>query len=188
METSYLNRAKQIQVPQKNDKKHIIIALILASILVVVFFTQGVVDEYMASSDAIDTASGKLSAVTAELANLKKIEAGLGDVKMLEDVKKYAAPFREDEILTAVFEPSIAGSIQNVTISKGQKMPNGLSQADVNVSLTVSTKEQIMTYMQYLTDIKNTKRFVIKSVDYPFSAGDEGGSVALQLGVYYYAK
>jgi len=60
METPYMNRFKQNNLPKSENKKPLIIAMILGSVLVAAFFTQSSIGDYMERSDAIDAAKIKL--------------------------------------------------------------------------------------------------------------------------------
>ena len=55
-----MNRFKQNNLPKSENKKPLIIAMILGSVLVAAFFTQSSIGDYMERSDAIDAAKIKL--------------------------------------------------------------------------------------------------------------------------------
>jgi hypothetical protein len=186
METPYLNRFKQTNLPKANDKKAIIIALILGTLIIAAFFTQGAVSDYMEKNDAIAMTQEKLNVVNQDLAKLKEVEMNLKNPEISGNLKRYASEFREDDILENIFGNTSGVNIQNVTIDKGQKTPNGLSLANISLALSVSSKEQLVAFLDYLTSPTNTKRYIIKSMNYPYDPMNPAGSVTLELGMYYY--
>jgi len=111
--------------------------------------------------------------------NLKKPE-------IAGDLKRYAASFREDDVLESLFKNTANVSIQSVSIDKGHKTTNGLSLANVQLAVTVNSKDQLVSFLDYLTSPSNSKRYIIKSIDYPYDLSMPGGSANISLGMYYY--
>lgn len=118
METSYLHGFKPHSIPKNDDKKPLIIALILGAILIGAMFTQGAIGDYMERSDAVATAEGKLETLNQDLANLKQIEANLQKPEIADDLKRYAGSFREDDILENLFTNTAGATIQSVSLDK----------------------------------------------------------------------
>lgn len=63
---------------------------------------------------------------------------------------------------------------------------NGLSLANIHLTVNAASKDQLVAFLDYLTSPQSTKRYVIKSVDYPYDPTMPGGTATLSLGMYYY--
>jgi hypothetical protein len=114
------------------------------------------------------------------------VEKSIKEPVIADNLKRYAGSFREDDIFENIFSNTSGVSIQNINIDKGQKTSNGLSLANITMTLTTTSKEQLIAFLNYLTDAKGTKRYVIKSLSYPFDPANSGGLVSLSLGMYYF--
>ena len=188
METSYLRNPAQSGAQKQADRLPHMVGLIIATVVILAFFTQGYIQDFMEKSDTLQSAQDKLVSLTIEKTNLQTIEKDIAsDTTKQADLKRYAGDFREDEILDSLFSQNTGVSIQSVSLDRGQKMPNGLSMANVNLGLTVTSKAQLSAFLDYLTAENSPKRYVIKSVDYPFGSSDMGGSINLSLGTYYFS-
>ena len=122
----------------------------------------------MEQSDAIATAQAQLDTTNQNLTSLQAVEKNLKDPTIAGDIQRYASSFREDDILENIFSNTSGVSIQNISMDKGQKTPNGLSLANINLSLMVTSKDQLISFLDYLTSPTNTKRYIIQSVNYPY--------------------
>lgn len=81
--------------------------------------------------------------------------------------------------------------VLSVGMSKGGKLPNGLSMADVSVTLRAASQTSLLKYLETLTGITGKKRYIIKQATFPFnSSGIQEGTfqVNLSLGMYHFSK
>lgn len=110
------------------------------------------------------------------------------DAALKDSLERYAGTFREDAIIDSIFAKGANVSISSITIGKGGKLPNGLSMADISLSLRAPNIATLNNYLDYLTEKKeNKKSYVIKNLSFPFdSTKDESVNVSLSLGMYYF--
>ena len=170
---------------------NIAIALLVFSLLLFVFFERDAYDSYLSAGVDLDAAKTTESQVTAELDALNAIHTSLdgktGSNTVRGDVARYADALREDTIIRSLFVRNPALSIASVGISGGQVLPSGLSLADITVSFTIKDVIELNKFLEYLTSPQSKKRYVIKSLTFPFDMGSDAPlSTSLVLGMYYF--
>ncbi len=170
---------------------NIAIALLVFSLLLFVFFERDAYDSYLSAGVDLDAAKTTESQVTAELDTLNAIHTSL-DAKtasntVRDDVARYADALREDTVIRSLFVRNPALSIASIGISGGQVLPSGLSLADITVSFTIKDVIELNKFLEYLTSPQSKKRYVIKSLSFPFDMGNDAPiSASLVLGMYYF--
>ena len=73
-------------------------------------------------------------------------------------------------------------------MTKGEKTPNGLSLANISLSLKAQDRATLGNYLNYLTNSKtNKKSYIIKNLNFPLDTmKDVPVSVNMELGMYYF--
>lgn len=110
------------------------------------------------------------------------------NVSLQAEISRYGGEFREDTILDSIFSPTNAGiSIANISMSKGEKTANGLSLANISLSFKAQDVYTLNTFLDYLTNGKNNKSYVIKNLSFPLdTTKNEAVSASIELGMYYF--
>lgn len=114
----------------------------------------------------------------------KDIENNVG---LQDDIGRYGSEFREDAILDSLFTPINGVNIANISISKGEKTPNGLSLATIALSFKVQDITTLNRFLDYLTNSKTNKRsYIIRNLNFPLdTTKNEPVSASMELGMYY---
>lgn len=127
---------------------------------------------------------------SATLASLNAFKTQSAAPVFAADLARYASPFREDSVLSSLFSGPVGVLPLSIGIDKGSKMPNGLSQGTVDLTLRVTSQSMLMRYFEYLTGTTGSKRYVIKSVSFPFDSSSpqsSGFQVSVNLGFSHYS-
>lgn len=178
-----------IQDKENNKKQMISLVLLCLSIVIGFFFTMDQGYSYIEKKDTLASTAKEVAdkkGALEQLQNLKKqIES---DTSLQGDIERYGADFREDAIYNSVFAPINGVNIASVTLSKGEKSPNGLSIASISLALKAQDIGSLNNYLEYLTNGKNNKKsYIIKSLSFPFdTTKNDPVSATLELGMYYF--
>jgi hypothetical protein len=165
--------------------------LLIAAILIAAFFTY---DQYYlltAKREELRQAENEKTSLGQTLSDLGKLKTQASVPAFAEEISRYASPFREDAVLASLFEKNSGILILSVGMKKGEKLPNGLSMADITVSLRTTSQQALLKYLDALTGITGKKRYVVKQIAFPFdSASASNGpiQVNLSLGLYHSSK
>lgn len=127
----------------------------------------------------------------AELATLDALKTQSSVPAYAADLSRYASAFREDAILASLFGGGTGILPLSIGMEKGTRLPNGLSMADINLTLRATSQASFMKYLEYLTGNSSQKRYVVKTANFPFdstSPKTEPFQVTVTLGLYYYSK
>lgn len=178
-----------IQDKQKNRNQIISLVLLCLSIVIGFFFTMDQGYGYMEKRDSLDALKKEVDGKKTELeklqASAKTIE---NDTELQNDISRYAGEFREDGILDSIFAPINGISIANITMTKGEKSPNGLSAATISLALKAQDTNALNNFLNYLTNSKtNKKAYIIKSLNFPLdTTKNEPVAASLELLMYYF--
>lgn len=110
------------------------------------------------------------------------------NTELQDDIKRYGSGFREDTILDSLFTPIVGINIANISISKGEKSPNGLSFAGISLSFKAQDITTLSNFLDYLTNKKtNSKSYIIKNLTFPLdTTKNEPISASIELNMYYF--
>lgn len=179
------------QTIKKSALSEYLPAILLAvSILLAVFSAYPDYYALTAKQDEHAQAVKEKTAKQAELTQLNAFKTQSAVPAFAADISRYASPFREDAVLQSLFTRNSGILPLSITLDRGSKMPNGLSQGNVELLLRASSQAALMKYFEYLTGITGTKRYVIKSVNFPFdstSPKNEPFQVTVSLGFSHYS-
>lgn len=189
------NKTEAENVPAKtsggNRSEYVTAILLALTVAILTFFTY---DQYYlltAAKTEEREALAEKGRADSELAALKELQVRSQTPAMKADIERYAAPYREDAILSSLF-PSPRGNFAvSVTMAKGQKLPIGLSSTEVGLSVRSNDREAFLEYLRKATDATASKRYFIKRVSFPFDTkGDssEAFNATVTFGLYYYSK
>ena len=166
--------------------------LLAVSILLAVFSAYPDYYALTAKKDEHAQVMKERSDKSAELAKLDSFKTQSATPAFAADIARYAAPFREDELIDSLFAPGFSAGILplSIGIEKGSKMPNGLMQGTLDVTLRAGNQAALMKYYEFLTGTTGKKRFVIKSTNFSFdSTSPKNGTfqVSVSLGFSHYS-
>lgn len=130
---------------------------------------------------------------------MQRVFAGSGSSDLKTKVVKYSQKFDTSTIMEAVMINNYTKSslltppainIGPISIAKWRKLPSGLSLANVSLTVTADTPDQIVDYITYLTTESNLA-FTIDSITLPIDTANAAPattwvSLGIALGVYYY--
>lgn len=179
-------------IEKKTKTSEFLPAILLAvSILLAVFSAYPDYYALTAKKDERAQVMKERDEKSAELAKLDSFKTQSATPAFAADIARYAAPFREDELIDSLFVPGASGVLPlSIGIEKGSKMPNGLMQGTLDVTLRAGNQAALMKYYEYLTGTTGKKRFVIKSTNFAFdSTSPKNGTfqVAVTLGFSHYS-
>lgn len=181
---------RTISENKKRSRDQIIsIVLLIGSIVIGFFFTMDQGYGYIEKKDTLEAtkkeASEKKQSLQKLQATVQNIETS---VELQSDIERYAGDFREDVIFDSIFTPAKGISIATVSLSKGEKMPNGLSLATISVSLKAQDTNVLGEFLNYLTKSEiNKKSYIINSLTFPLdTTKNEAVSVNMELAMYYF--
>lgn len=163
--------------------------ILFLSLVIGFFFLQDQYSRYMSNQDI-------LSNVRAENVKKEKILSSLNDLKkrisndpvLKDSLERFAGTFREDAIIDSIFAPKQNISVSEISIGRGDRLPSGLSMADISVSFRSGDTRSLLGFLDYLTNQPENKRsYIIKSLNYPLDTTSDGPqNVSLDLGMYYF--
>ena len=148
------------------------------SIILVVTLLYPLYTSYMDSVVEISSLEKTKAEKTTKLDAIKNMQAlfvssGASDIKTR--VSKYNHKFNTSDIIesvminnyttgTSLTPPAI--NIANIAVDPGKKLPSGLSLANVTLSLSADTPDQIIDYLTYLTQ-ESRFAYTIDSISLP---------------------
>lgn len=177
------------QDKEKNQKQVISLILLIASILLGFFITIDQGYTYIEQKDTLEMTTKEILEKKWTLEKLQEMAKSIEtNVELQNDMARYAGDFREDIIIDSIFSPISGVSIASMSMSEWEKAPNGLSLANITLSLKVRDRDTLNKFLNYLTNSKiNTKSYIIKSLTFPFdTTKDEPVSVSLELSMHYF--
>lgn len=179
-------------IKKKSAVSEFVPAVLLAvAILLAIFSAYPDYYALTAKKDEYVQATKEKSEKSAELAKLNSFKTQSATPAFAADIARYAAPFREDTVLESLFIPGSNGVLPlSIGIEKGSRMPNGLSQGSVDLTLRAGNQAALMKYFEYLTGTTGKKRYVIKSTNFAFdSTSPKNGTfqVSVSLGFSHYS-
>ena len=173
-----------------NEQKQIIaIVLFVLAIAFGFFFTKEQYYSYLEKADTLETISKNAGEKKESLDRLVSLGKEIAENASLQsDIERYAGVFREDTILDSLFAPMDGVNISSVSIAHGEKMPNGLSLANLNLTFQAQDLTTLKGFLNYLTASKtNKKSYMIKSLSFPFDLSkNEPITSNVTLGMYYF--
>ncbi|MDD2891650.1 MAG: hypothetical protein PHQ95_01675 [Candidatus Gracilibacteria bacterium] len=178
-----------LQNKEKNNKQMLSLIFLSLSIVIGFFFTMDQGYTYMENKDMLETTRQEVSEKKLSLEQLQNMAKNIeSNIELQDDLGRYGDTFREDTIIDSIFTPVNGINIANITMSKGEKAPNGLSLATISLSLKAQNIATLESFLNYLTNSKtNKKSYIIKSLNFPFdTTRDSSVSVMMELGMYYF--
>lgn len=177
------------QEKEKNKKQVISLVFIILSIGIGFFFTMNQGYSYIEKKDTLETTHKEATEKKQALEKLQTmVKDTEGNTGLRTDIERYGSEFREDTIIDSIFAPINGVNIANISMSKGEKAPNGLSVANITLSLKAEDIGSLNNYLDYLTNSKtNKKSYIIKNLSFPLdTTRNEPISVSLVIGMYYF--
>jgi|GEM_PF-5736054 len=162
--------------------------ILVLSIALAFFFTRSQYYQYMENKDTLASTTQEMQQKKADLEALQIVAKNIEADKAVSDtIERFGGTFREDAILDSLFVPTTGVSISNITMNKGEKLPNGLSEANISLSFQSQDITKLNTFLEYLTSGKtNKKSYVIKNFSFPFdTTKNEPITSSIELGMYY---
>lgn len=178
-----------LQNTEKNRKQIVSLVFLSLSILIGFFFTMDQGYGYIEKKDMLETTKKEASEQKQVLEKLQNMAKNIASSAELQgDIERYAGDFREDAIIDSLFAPINGISIANISISKGEKSPNGLYLATISLSLKTQNINALNNFLTYLTSSKtNKKSYIVKNLNFPLdTTRNDAASVSLELGMYYF--
>lgn len=138
-------------------------------ILLSIFMLYPLYTEYIDTNITITNLEKTKSDKESQVNEIKKIQAlfaGTGSNEMKDKIKKYNHSFNTSDIMEAVMINNFTKTttltpasitIGSISVDKGRKLPSGLSLANISVSITADTPDQMVDFLTYLA---NDSRFV----------------------------
>lgn len=172
----------------QSSKNNILpIVLVLLGLFVGGFFTYDLYYSSVEKSSQLEEAKAVAQDKQQTLDGLNSLKQKAGSQEAQADAMRYAGQYREDQILDSLF--ALAGSgvtIGSVSFTEGERLPVGISLATVNVSVQAATLDQFESFIDDLTSENAKRRYLIKSMSFPYDTSSSLPiSASLQLGLYY---
>lgn len=178
-----------LEEKEKNKKQVISLVLLSLSIVIGFFFTMDQGYSYIEKKDTLEATKKEVSEKKWLLEKLQVMTKNMESNPELQgDIGRFGSDFREDTILDSLFAPINGISIANISMSKWEKSPNGLSIATISLLLKAQDREILNNYLNYLTTSKtNKKSYIIKNLNFPLdTTKNESLSASIELGMYYF--
>ncbi len=171
-------------------------------ILLSVFIFYPLYTEYIDTSITIKNLENTKSEKWQKVNEIKKIQAlfaGSGSSEMKEKIEKYNHSFNTSDIMESIMINNFTKnttltpasiSIGSISVDKGKKLPNGLSLANVSISITADTPDLMVDFLTYLVT-KSRFAFTFDSISLPLDTSilpqDANKlSLSISLWAYYY--
>lgn len=169
---------------QKDKPQIIPIGLLVLSVLVAFFFTYDSFIEYQAKIEETQATQHESEEAGKLLEHLDGVKTQVTSGN--SDIGKYIRPFREDVLYKQVFDlAQNSGQITNISLTQGEVLSTGLSLAGIQLQLQADSMENLLGFMDKVTHENSERRFLIKSVSFPYSSEQEGPiSASILLGAY----
>lgn len=175
------------------------------SLLLIALVTYPLYEQYVDRSIQLraleQTQSQKQDKVNAIKAMQARFSTASGSDALVKKVARYDHSFNTSDIMEVVMVNDFTKGtnlnpatirIDGVNISKGTKLPSGLSLANVSINLAGVSIDDIVNYITYLT-VDSKLAFTIDNINLPLDtapsvvASNTGlVNMGVNLGVYYY--
>lgn len=164
--------------------------IILASLFVLVLFTNGQYEKLQANLDIRESHLSTLESKKEELNRLNKIKAGIKSDST--EYTKYLTDIKEDKLIDYIYTyieslNSEAGiiNIKNINISEPKKNELGFTQTDVAIQIIVSNELTMNKFLDFLTSPSSQYNFFLDSFSYPNDGRKGAFSVNIPLKIFY---
>jgi len=178
-----------LQNKENNRKQVLSLVFLICSIVIGFFFTLDQGYSYIEKKDTLDATKKEIIEKKSMLEALQNTTKNIeNSVELQNDIARYGSEFREDTVIDSIFTPINGVNIANISMTKGEKTPNGLSLANISLSLKAQDRATLGNYLNYLTNSKtNKKSYIIKNLNFPLDTmKDVPVSVNMELGMYYF--
>ena len=177
-----------IKTGEASGKKHnftLYSGLVLfLSIAIGLFWTMDQYSQYMAKSEERDTLEMKAKSLRSELDVLNNKEKELDkDENTKRAVRQYASKYMENQILDQIYRKIDGILVHEISMTAGQKLSNGLSLANISISVDARNINFLNDYINYLTSDKNEVRFKINTLSFPLKTENPDTSVTASIGL-----
>ena len=176
----------------QDDNKNIYSAVMIIISLALIFFsTSPIYWSYLEKSEENTTLNNTITSLKWELDTLNtKKEKISKDPAIMRALNLYASDFREDKILDAIYKKANWVQVKDISMEKGQKLPNWLNLASINISLEAKSLNDYNNFITYLTSKDSDMRFVVISSSLPFDSTNTNTTLdsTLNLWMYYFEK
>lgn len=164
--------------------------LIGISFFVAIAFTKDTYQSYLTKQDDLVAINQQAVEKKRQLDALNAIkDEALTQSGIRQDIERYASPYREDQIIDSIFLNTPGITINAITMTKGEKLPSGLSQATVTLNFRASDIATLSTYLDTLTASTGKKRYIIRSLSFPLDTSSleqtDPLGVSLELATYF---
>ncbi|MDD2565290.1 MAG: hypothetical protein PHZ26_00980 [Candidatus Gracilibacteria bacterium] len=175
---------------KRADKNNIYATLLIIITLGITFFVlSDLYSSYNQYNEEVASLKIKEKSLNEELMTLnEKKNKVKNDKKTQQLIAQYASPYREDIILNQIYAKFDGVNINDISMDKGQKLPNGLSMANIGFSIDAKNIVELNKYLEYLTDKTSNVRFIIKNAAFPLNSENQNSTTqaSLSLGMYYF--
>ncbi len=175
-------------VAKKRPNEAVAAVLLAASVLILAFFTYDQYYRLTAERSAVREVLGEKSRLEGELQALKGLQVRSKTPAMAADIERYAAPYREDAVLSSLFPSESGNYVVSVGMAKGQKLPIGLSSTEISLNVRADDRASFLAYLERLTSKDAKKRYFVKRASFPFDTRKYAGepfNANVTLGLYY---
>lgn len=181
----------QTNVTKKADEQKQMIALVLLGLAILIgfFLTKEQYYSYIEKSDSLSTVTKAAEEKKASHVKLQNLVKEITENASLQsDIERYAGDFREDQIIDSLFTRINGVSIASISMSPGEKAPNGLSLANISLAFRADDLTSLTNFLEYLTTSKaNKKSYIVKNISFPLDQSkNEPISSSVELGMYYF--
>ncbi|MCK9272337.1 hypothetical protein M0P65_02210 [Candidatus Gracilibacteria bacterium] len=175
---------------ENNKKSMYASALLILAVIIAFFFTKNLYTDNIEAKTNLELSNSQASELKNKLDELTSIKDNITkDEKTKKDISWFGSSFREDKIIDSIFGSKEGVAINDISIEKGSKLPNGLMMGDISLNIEASKVDVLNKYLKYLSSDQNNIKYVIKSVNFPFdSRTDLPITASINLGMYYFAK
>lgn len=165
------------------------IFILMITIILIFSFSYNIYANYIKLNQELSNFKSKKLSLTTELnfLNEKKVQVN-NDKEIKKALSQFAWDYREDLILNQIYKNFDWIKVGNISLNKWQKLPNGLSMANITINLTAKNLTEFNKYLEYLTWESYNLRFIIKNVSFPFDSQNNNLSfqASINLGMYYF--
>jgi hypothetical protein len=167
---------KSTQIPsrfQGSQSSLLPVLAILFAMIIGILFTYDLATGYLEKKSNLESAEARKIQVGTTLESLKALEASLSTPEAKAESERYAGVYREDQILSHLFETVGTGStIGNISLSKGEKLPSGISLAALSVDVETPSLESFLSLLDRLVDENAKKRYLVKGLNFAYDTSN----------------
>ena len=201
MSTEILTKIQKEAI-QKRNRIYAPILVGITIILAVVAMRPGYT-AYIEKQGSLEAAHAEQLSKTEDLVTLKKLQSEFlsgGITELGKKIQKLDQKITTTELMRSVMindytrpngSQTAAITVSSISVDTGKKLPNGLSLAQVQISIQGNSVSDIVNYITYLTQDANYS-FILDEIALPIDTAPEdtalqsGFGLTLTLGVYYY--